>query len=101
MFAGRPHEVVGNGSPRWMITVSASAEFTGSGLQIDSSPLLGPRPDARGPASQPVSLRLSFRAPMKPLGVPLSVVSFFLPATTFARAAIAFLGFDLFETEMP
>ena len=37
MFAGRPHEVVGNGSPRWMITVSASAEFTGSGLQIDSS----------------------------------------------------------------
>ncbi len=26
MFAGRPHEVVGNGSPRWMITVLCFGE---------------------------------------------------------------------------
>ena len=39
MLAGRPHEAVGNGSPRWM-TVAPRERGTEPGLQADSPPVM-------------------------------------------------------------
>jgi hypothetical protein len=47
MLAGRPHEAVGNVSPRWMIAARANARRTEPGLQAGSPPIQ--LPDLLGP----------------------------------------------------